>query len=91
MAVVANNLGDALWAAMKAQNGAYTPALGSPEDTKGRDFWRAFATAFYAYDLANRQVNPGTLAITPSNILDGTTVSPCSGNGAVTTGLGTTS
>jgi len=90
MAVVANNLGDAIWAAVKAQHGAFSPALGSTEDNAGRDYWRAIATAFYTYDLANRQVNPGTLAITPANLLDSTNT-PVHGTGLVNVGLGTTS
>lgn len=90
MAVNGNALGDAIWAAVKAQHGAFTPALGSPEDTAGRDYWRAIANAFYTYDLANRQVNPGTLAITPANLI-GNLGAPIGGVGTVTTGLGTTS
>lgn len=55
-----------------------------------QEFCDALADAIVTHITAAAVVNPGTLAITPSNITDHNG-GACSGNGSVTTGLGTVS
>lgn len=49
----------------------------------------AMASTIIAEITANAVVNPGTLAITPSNIVAPNGGGACSGTGTVTTGTGT--
>ena len=84
MALNANRLGDAMAAAVQA---LYTAPVSPADVTKLQQYMRAIATSIVSEIQTNAVVNPGTLAVTPSNMSNG--AGALGGNGAVTTGTGT--
>lgn len=55
MARSGDDLGAAIWAAVKATQ-TFSPALSSADDAKGLALWKAIANAFYTYDNAHAVV-----------------------------------
>lgn len=90
MAMNKDTLGAAIWTALKATQ-TYSPALTVPQDAAGLLVWTKVADEIIKHVIANAVVSPGSMAITPANIVAPLGGGPCTGTGTVTTGTGTVS
>ncbi len=90
MAMNGTDRGDAVYSAMASANPNFSK-LSSSEQSTLKSYFETLFSADTTYIKSNAQANPGTLAVTPSDLVAPSGGGPCSGSGAVTTGTGTVS
>jgi uncharacterized membrane protein YeiH len=80
MAMNGNNLGSALWTAVKGTQ-SFSPALTPAEDAAGLALWQAIGTALVTYIDANAVVT--ITSATATGVTSGTSTAPVTGTGSV--------
>lgn len=90
MAMVGNDRGDAVYAAVAAANPNFSK-LSSAEMNQLKSYFELIYSADTTYITSNAEADPGTLAFDPSEVVAPSGGGPCSGAGNVTIGKGTIS